>query len=186
MQTHEALTTRRTIQRYTGEPVPADVLERALAAAHQAPCHKLTWPWRFTILGPEAFAATVDLAVEMKAAKKKTVPRQVVEQGVRARIGSAGVLIAVSQVLDADPFRRQEDYAAVACAVQNLSLSLHADGYGSKWSTGGFTVHPDTYARLGIDPEVEAIVGVVLVGRPAMVPPAPPRPGLETVVRRVG
>jgi nitroreductase len=186
MHTHDALLTRRTVQRYTGEPVPDDVIDRAIAAAHMAPCHKLTWPWRFTLLGPEATEATVQLAISMKAARRKTaVSLADVERGVRAKLGSAGRLIAVSQVLDDDAFRREEDYAAVACAIQNLSLSLHADGFGSKWSTGGFTRHPDTYERLGIDPEQERIVGIVLVGVPVAAPTAPPRPELPHVVRRV-
>jgi len=185
MQTHEALLTRRTVQRFTGEPVPDDVLQRALAAAHQAPCHKLTWPWRFTLIGADTHEWMVQLASQLKAAKKKQCTPAEVQAGVRAKLGSAGQLVAVSQVLADDAFRREEDYAAVACAVQNLCVSLHADGYGSKWSTGGFTSHPSTYERLGIDAEAERIVGVVLVGRPKALPPTPPRPDVATLVRRV-
>jgi len=185
MDVHEALRGRRTVQRYTGEPVDDEALQRALGAAHLAPCHKLTWPWRFTVLGPQTRAWLVDLAVQLKAAKKKDCTPEEVAAGVRARLGSAGVLLAVSQVLDADAFRREEDYAATACAIQNLCLSLHADGYGTKWSTGGFTRHPDTYERLGIDADRERIVGVVLAGTPCAEVKTPPRPELQQVVRRL-
>jgi hypothetical protein len=33
-------------------------------------------------------------------------------------------------------YTQLEDYAAVCCAVHNMTLSLHAHGVGSKWSTG--------------------------------------------------
>jgi nitroreductase len=183
MDLHDAIATRRTVQRYTGEPVPADVLDRALAAAHMAPCHKLTWPWRFTVVGPEGKEQLVRTAIVMKAAKKGCTPEQM-EGPVRNRLGSAGTLVLVSQVLDADPHRREEDYAATACAVQNLMLSLHAQGYGSKWSTGGFSTTPDTYAMAGIDPATERIVGCILAGTPAARPNVPPRPEVAELVRR--
>jgi len=183
MDLHQAVLTRRTIQRYDGTPVARDALDRALEAAHHAPCHKLTWPWRFTVLGPEGRRFLVDLAVRLNQAKKKDRPPEQVEATVRGRLGSAGTLVVVSQVLAADAFRREEDYAATACAIQNLCLSLHASGYGSKWSTGGFTRHPEAYAHLQLDPELERIVGVVLAGRPACEVNAPPRPEVGLVVR---
>jgi len=185
MDAHEALRARRTVPKYTGAPVPDAVIERALEAANMAPCHKLTWPWRFTVLGSEAHEALVELAIRLKAASKVDCTPDQVSAGVRAKLGSAGRLVAVSQVLDSDPFRREEDYAATAAAIQNLCLSLTADGWGSKWSTGGYTRHPDAYARLGIDPDVERIVGVVLVGEPIAEPRTPPRRPLEAVVRYV-
>jgi len=185
MDLHQAVLTRRTIQRYDGTPVARDALDRALEAAHHAPCHKLTWPWRFTVLGPEGRRFLVDLAVRLNQAKKKDRPPEQVEATVRGRLGSAGTLVVVSQVLAADAFRREEDYAATACAIQNLCLSLHADGYGTKWSTGGFTRHPDTYERLGIDADRERIVGVVLAGTPCAEVKTPPRPELQQVVRRL-
>ena len=38
MDLHDAIATRRTIQRYTGTPVPKEALQRAFEAAHWAPC----------------------------------------------------------------------------------------------------------------------------------------------------
>ena len=182
MDLHHALATRRTIQRYDGQPVPDEVLDKAFAAAHLAPCHKLTWPWRFTVLGPEGRTALLETAIRMNIAKKGGDPEKV-EARVRSRLGSAGALVLVTQVLDDDAHRREEDYAATACAIQNLMLSLHDQGYGSKWSTGGFTRHPEAYAHLQLDPELERIVGVVLAGRPACEVNAPPRPEVGLVVR---
>ncbi len=184
MDLHDAIHARRTVQRYTGEPVPAEVLDVALAAAHMAPCHKLTWPWRFTLVGPEGQEQLVRTAIRLNAVKRGCPPEQV-EGRVRNRLGSAGSLVLVSQVLDADPHRREEDYAATACAIQNLMLSLRAQGYGSKWSTGGFSKAAETYTMAGIDPAAERMVGCILAGTPAAASNVPPRTPMAGHVRRI-
>ncbi len=181
MELHDAVHGRRTVQRYTGEPVPDEVLDKALAAAHMAPCHKLTWPWRFILLGPEGKEQLVQTAIHRKAAQKGCEPEQMAGP-VRTKLGSAGTLMLVSQVLDPEPHRREED---TACAIQNLMLSLHAQGYGSKWSTGGFVTDPSTYAMVGIDQVSERLVGCILMGRAAAKPVVPPRPDVADLVRRV-
>ena len=63
-------------------------------------------------------------------------------------------------------------------------LSLHAQGIGTKWSTGGVTKHPDTYALLGVDAEQERIVGFLWAGYAATVP-APEKPALAPLVTRL-
>ncbi len=184
MDLHDAIATRRTIQRYDGQPVPDEVLDKAFAAAHWAPCHKLTWPWRFTLLGPEGRQALVETAIRMNIAKKGG-DLEKVEARVRSRLGSAGALVLVTQVLDDDAHRREEDYAATACAIQNLTLSLHDQGYGSKWSTGGFTTAPDTYELLGVDPAAERVVGCILVGKAVAEANVPRRPPVAEHIRHL-
>jgi nitroreductase len=180
---HAALTGRRTVHRYVPEPVDPAILSRALEAAHAAPCHKLTWPWRFTRVGRATREALVQVAIRLKSARSPLDADRCA--ALRRKMLDPAELVVVSQVLADDPFRRQEDYAATACAIQNLSLSLAAEGVGSKWSTGGVTRDPETYALLGIDPAAEQIVGFVWVGYAAKEPPVPPRPPLDTVVRAV-
>jgi nitroreductase len=181
MHVHEALLTRRTIHRYASEPVPEAVIQRALLAAHHAPCHKLTWPWRFTLVGPTARAALAEIAVALKERSGPLPPAQ--RESVRDKILTPPVLIVASQVVDDDPMRAREDYAAVACALQNLQLSAHADGYGAKWSTGAVTTDEATHEVLGITAP-ERIVGFVWLGRAAQIPEIR-RPPLHELVRRV-
>lgn len=183
MDLHEALLSRRTIQRFLPGPVPADAIDRALAAAVHAPNHKTTWPWRFTLVGPAARERLFRVGLRLKAAKKGLTPE--LEEHVRTDMLFPDRLVVVSQVVDPDRGRAEEDYAACACAIQNLLLSLHADGVGAKWGTGGTLRDPETFDVLGLDPARQRIVGFVWVGRPAIVPQTPRRPALETVVRQV-
>ena len=54
MQISEAITQRRSIKRYSDRPVSREEVETVLAAAVLAPNHRLTQPWRFYVLGPQA------------------------------------------------------------------------------------------------------------------------------------
>jgi nitroreductase len=182
MDVHEAIRSRRTIHSYRTEPLPEGAIQRALEAAHLAPNHRLTFPWRFTRVGGETRGHLADLAVRLQTEKQGTLPGEVIQK-IRSKVLDPAELIVVSIVRHEDPFTAREDYAATACAIQNLHLALWAEGVGSKWSTGGPTRHEDGYRILGVDRNTEEIVGFVWAGLPAKVPPCPARPALESVVR---
>lgn len=183
MDVQDALLGRRTAHGYQpNRPLPEGVLDAALSAAHHAPCHRHTWPWRFAVVGPDTRARLAEVAVAAKEAKRPLSEEG--RAGVRAGVTNPSALVVVSQVLAESAEVREEDYAATACAIQNLQLSLHGHGVASKWSTGGVTRHPDTYALLGIDPSRERIVGFVWAGYPAAPFPEVRRPPLEAHVRR--
>jgi len=180
METKEALLSRRTVHFYKSDPLPEGALERALQAALRAPNHKLTNPWRFTLLGEQAREKVTALGVRLKT-QGQELPEKHVNR-IRKKLATPPVLLVVSQLLDEDDFRRKEDYAAVACAIQNISLSLWSEGIGSKWSSGGVTRHEETYQIADVDPEKEEIVGFVWAGYADIVPD-PPRLPLEQVLR---
>ena len=183
MDTHEAIRTRRTAHSWRADAVPEEVIHRALASAHCAPCHYQSWPWRFTLPGPRTRAAITGLGTEIKAKKSGTELSPAFAKSLEAKLVHPA-LVVVSQVLHEDPARREEDYAACACAVQNLSLSLRADGFHSKWATGAVTRHSETYQILGIPAEEERIIGFVWIGVPSREPAAPVRPEVQTHIRR--
>ena len=165
---HELVRTRRTIHKYLPKSVDPAAIDRALEAAHYAPNHKLTWPWRFTRVGPEMRQEITALAVRVKEEKVPLSDHQ--RAGVRSKFSNPAALIVVSVVRTDDAFQAREDYAATSCAIQNLMLSLHADGVGSKWGTGAITRRSETYGLMGIDADDEEIVGFLWVGVPELVP----------------
>lgn len=184
MDHHSILTGRCTVHDYSKEPLPEGALERAFECAIAAPNHRMTEPWRFVRVGPVTREQLCQLSIALKA--RSAPPRAEVVETTRRKMLSSAELVAVSRERTSDPGVEREDYAAVACAIQNLSLSLWSEGVGSKWSTGGVTQAPQTYQLLGIDPERQEIVGFVWVG----IPSAPPtkarrRRGLDEIVRSV-
>ncbi len=182
MDTHEALLTRRTIHEFAEGPVDEATILRGLEAALRAPNHKLTNPWRFTRVGPDTRQKIIDLGVALKTASKNLSEER--QQKVRRKWSAPYALFVVSTVLANDPLRRREDYAACACAIENFSLSLWADGVGSKWSTSQVIRDPQTYELLQFDPDDEEIIALFWVGRPGTIPDPPRRP-LEEVLREV-
>ncbi|DAC68311.1 MAG TPA: nitroreductase [Candidatus Poseidoniales archaeon] len=165
---------RRSIYRFEESPVEMACLETAFEAARHAPCHKQTHPWKFYVLGKEARSSMIPevekLAVEKAAGKGENEVREGIQKAI-SKILSPPVLIAVtSAVTPEDDFREMEDYAATACSVQNLVLSLWDQGIGTQWSTGGITRSDFVYRALEISPVKEKIVGFLKAGYPAAIP----------------
>lgn len=182
MTIEDVIKTRRTIHLYEEIEIDDSLLDRFLEAGHFAPNHKLTWPWRFTVVGHEGRAKIADRAVELKSEGRTLTDGQVSK--IRAKITTPSALVIVSQLTTDNAFQSKEDYAAVSCAIQNISLLAHAEGWGTKWSTGGITRDPCTYEVAGLDSEEQEIVGFLWVGK-AKVTPTIKRPDFGTLCRRV-
>ena len=168
----EALTSRRTVYRYKPELVPDQILESAFEAASNAPCHKNTHPWKFYVMGEKTRESLIP-EVE-KLARKKSIDGEEVDAGISKaieKIFSPPLLICVTSARSPqDPFREEEDYAATACAIQNMTLSLWDNGVGSQWSTGAITRSDAAYAAIGVSREKERIVGFIKAGYPEKIP----------------
>jgi nitroreductase len=188
MHVHEAIQRRRSIFDFKPEPVPDTLVERLLGFGIWAPNHHLTEPWRFTHLGEEMRHLLAERYGEIQIRKA----REDVSDAVREQIRAAGIakflskptIVVVSCVQEGDEQRRREDYAAVCCAVQNVMLAAWAEGVGVQWSTNALIQERETYARLGIDPEREEIIGFLYMGYPAEVLPTRGRRPIRDVLRR--
>ena len=173
MHVHEALVARRSIYKFADKQVSDEIIERAIDCARFAPCHKLTEPWRFLILGEEtrrALLPAVNRLAEEKCLKKGQ--SNVAEQLERARkkIVDVPLLMAVTSALsEGDAFRTKEDYAATTCALHQAVLSFWADGVGAQWSTGGITRDAEAYSVLNLDASKVEIIGFLKVGYPQKV-----------------
>ncbi len=172
---------RRTIATFRPGPVPEAWIEEAVASAILAPNHHRTEPWDFLLPGPETVAAIVDLNVRLL----EEAGRPEAAAAKRERWARMPGWLVLLQRLDPDPLRRREDYAACACAAQNLMLELHARGLGSKWTTGAVTRDPRFLRLLGRDPETWEVVGLFWYGWPEERPPARRRRGPAEVLHRL-
>ena len=101
---------------------------------------------------------------------------------IKDKILNPSHLVVATQVCSDDQVQKLEDYAACACAIQNLSLSLVSDGVGYKWSTGKLTTDPNTYQIAEIDPYEEEIIGFIWIGY-GTEPPLIKRPLISTIYR---
>jgi nitroreductase len=173
MRASEAIRDRRSIKRFTDRSITRDEIETLLAAATLAPNHRLTQPWRFHVLGPEARYA-YGLAVGERKARKIEDPTaaRAMRETVAAEHRGLPAMIAIAVVSNDNPESREEDYAAAMMAIQNLALVAVELGLGTHIKTGGVMGDPAARAAAGVG-DGERIVAIVNVGVPAEV--APPK-----------
>lgn len=175
MDVFDAIESRRSIRRFTDRDVSRDDIARLLDAFTRAPNHRMTQPWRFYVLGPDARHAYGTALAARKARKiEDPVARAEREKVIATDHAALPAVIAVAMVQDDNPEIREEDYAAIFMGLQNLSLAAEALGLGTHIKTGAVMDDPAARAAVGL-PEGERIVAIVNVGEPAEVPDAKAR-----------
>lgn len=183
MLIYNVLTSRRTIHQYQPQPISKEDVFKAIEVGIHAPNHKHTQPWRFTLIGTKARTKIVDLAIELKSENGHL--SRAMKSSLRDKFMNPPYLMAISQIKNSDPVQSKEDYGAIACAIQNMSLFLWPKNIGTKWSTGKITQHEKTYKILSVDPNKEEVVGFFWLGRPMQTPQKPPKSKLKDVLREV-
>ncbi|HEV7992124.1 MAG TPA: nitroreductase [Gemmatimonadaceae bacterium] len=171
MHTSDAIRDRRSIRRFTDRPVPREYIETLLEAATAAPNHRLTQPWRFYVLGPEA---RYEFGLVLGGRKAKKIEDPAAAKAMRETVASEhralpGMIVAA--VVNSDnPEIAEEDYAATMMAVQNLALAATAIGLGTHIKSGAVMNDAAARAAMGVR-EGERVVAMINVGEPAEVPP---------------
>jgi nitroreductase len=172
MDVKEAIRARRTVKRYAARPIHPSTLEALLELAVWAPNHRMTEPWRFRVLGPEAKRIYGETLGRMRARKLEDAE---VSESVRLRTIKAALAtpatLAFLQRLDPDPGIREEDYAAIYMGIQNLLLGATAEGFVAQVKTGPVLEDPTFRAALGAS-NGERVVALVHLGEP-LEPPSP-------------
>src|ERR1044072_7610227 len=132
MRASEAIRDRRSIKRFADRPVSRGEIETILDAAVLAPNHRLTNPWRFYVLGPEARAAH-GLALGNRKAKKANDEgdAQANPAATTHAHRAQPCMLIVAMAQNENPEIREEDYASTMMATQNICLAATALGLGT-------------------------------------------------------
>jgi nitroreductase len=140
--------TRRSVRRFTTDPVTDAELRDLLRAAMQAPSAVDERAWQFVILSGDVLASYLDL------------------NGNTPRGAPTGILVCCDPGLE-----KVAGYAVQDCsaAVMNILLAAHAKGLGAVWTTVFEDHRPAVRALLGI-PEAVVPFAFVPIGRPAARP----------------
>ncbi|KAF0214764.1 MAG: hypothetical protein FD174_4308 [Geobacteraceae bacterium] len=179
MDTLEAITTRRSVRKFSDKPVEAEKLRAVLEAARLAPSWANLQCWRFVVVEDAGVKGKISELSYVEAFFKpkgyKTNPAQ------NALASAPVVIVACAEPLDSGDLRGQQYYMTdVGIATENLMLAAHALGLGSVF-VGVF----DEEAMgdlLGIPPEIR-IVGLFPLGYPLEESKGgPPRKPLDEIV----
>lgn len=151
---------------FTGAALDKELILHLISNANYAPNHHATYPWRFVVAAGEAKNILLQKAAEFyrlhTPAEKYNVQKEQKILGYRNKVSH---LIAIVMHREPDARGREdEDRLAVACAVQNMWLTLsaypHAGGY---WSTGLGTYRPEMHAYLRLG-DNETLMGFFVLG----------------------
>jgi len=165
MKTFDAIRERRSIKRFSDSPLLREEVEAILAPAVFAPNHRLTEPWSFIVMGPMARRQFGAIRGDRRAAKfEDPVAAEEVRRKSIAEAEGVPLMIAFTQRLDPNEEVREEDFASVYMAIQNVLLGATAVGIGTHVKTGAILNAPETREVLGVS-EGERVVAFVDVGK---------------------
>ncbi|MGH2536217.1 MAG: nitroreductase family protein [Candidatus Promineifilaceae bacterium] len=172
---------RRSIRRFTADPVPPALLEACLEAAGWAPSAHNRQPWRFALLRnwavKERLALAMGARLRADLAADGLEPAAIERDASRSyqRLTSAPALILLCLTMaDMDPYpdarrQRNEHLMAVqsaAMAGQNLMLAAHALGLGACWLCAPLFCPDVVVATLALPAEWQP-QGLIALGYPA-------------------
>ena len=149
MEAMEALLTRRSIRKYTNQPVPEQLVKHLLEAAMCAPSARNQQAWQYLVIRDKARLAEL--------------------QQVHPNVPSSGAALAIvvcgDTAAETAPGYWVQDCSA---ATQNLLLAAHASGLGGVWS-GVYPREEKVAAlrRLFALPEHVVPLSVIAIGYPA-------------------
>ena len=164
---------RRDVRRdFLPDPIPPDVLERVLAAAHRAPSVGFSQPWDFIVIADPDRRARIKALAE-RAREEFAAALPAARARAFDRLKTEAILqTPVNIVVTCDPTRggrhtlgrhaqpQTAVYSSVL-AVANLWLAARAEGLGVGWVS--FFSERELAAELGLPPHLE-VVAYLCVG----------------------
>ena len=175
MDVLEAIRTRRSVRKFSPEPVSDEELRAVLEAARWAPSWANTQCWEIVVVkDPDKKRALSELLVPERNPAKRAVAEAPVVLAVCGRKGVSGFYKGKAVTEKGDWLMFD-----VALAVQNMALAAHALGLGTV--IVGALDHRRASELLGLPDDVELVV-LLPLGRPAEEPKAPPRKELREFV----
>jgi nitroreductase len=185
LQFNELVKNRRSVfpkQFVPGKPVDDNIIKQIMTNATWAPNHGQTEPWQFTVFsgkGLSSFAAFQSELYKQTAGEdfKEDKFIKLQQQPLQAsHIIAIGMKRTTTKRIP-----EIEDIEAVACAVQNIYLSVTAYGLGGYWTTGGVTYINEAKSFFGLN-EADKLLGFFYIGHVAVLSPSAIRKPLEEKV----
>jgi F420 biosynthesis protein FbiB-like protein len=172
---------RRSIRRYTAEPIPSETILRLLDAATWAPSAHNRQPWRFAVLtqpaDKERLAAAMGARLRADRSADGDDPADIERDVARsyARLtGAPAFIIVCLSMLDMDSYpdprrtynERLMAVQSTAMAAQNLLLLAHAEGLAACWVCAPLFTPDLVGETVGLPPDWEP-QGLITLGHPA-------------------
>jgi len=148
MDIFELIKTRRSIRKFTGEPVSDETIDKIIETGAWAPSGLNNQPWKFAVIR--------DNELKTKISTLTHYYRTVL---------NANILIAV--LLDNSlTYDRTKDCQAIGACIQNMLLAIHSIGLGAVW-LGEILKNKDKVLELLGSPRDLELMAIIALGHPA-------------------
>ncbi|CUB02516.1 5,6-dimethylbenzimidazole synthase [Marinomonas fungiae] len=142
---YDIIFNRRDVRRdFLPTPVPEDVVQRLLTAAHHAPSVGFMQPWDFIVIKNHATRAKIkngflsanEASAQMFEGERQTLYRSLKLEGIEE--APLGICITCDRsrtgnVVLGRTIKPEMDLYSAVCAVQNLWLAARAENLGMGW-----------------------------------------------------
>lgn len=158
------------------------IIKQLLENATYAPTHGKTEPWHFVVFSGEGRKKLADFQSTLykeEAGEKFTTAKY--EKLKQQPLQVSHIIAICLKRHESSKIPEIEEVEAVACAVQNIYLSVTAYNLGGYWSSGGITYMNNAKPFFGLK-EADRLLGFFFIGHVAT-PSAPvPRAAWEEKV----
>lgn len=137
MDVFSCIATRHSTRKFKEEPVPQEVLDKAIEAGRQAPSGKHKNQSRFIVIRKKEVLQELIALVQQEFAKMEVTPENDDNFGGAIRAAKKGGYVfmynAPALIVVANKRDYGNRYADVSCAMQNMMLAANALDLGSCW-----------------------------------------------------
>jgi len=146
------------------DKISDETIIRILENANQAPTHKKTEPWRFIVFSGKALNELSHYSGEWyKANTHESKYSQLKYNKTKNKALQSSHVIAIIMEVHNDMLPEWEEVAAVACAVQNMWLTVTSMGLAGYWSTPKYATEGGQFLNLN---ENQKCLGLFYIGIP--------------------
>ena len=158
---------------FSEEKIENEIIEQILENANWAPTHRHTEPWRFVVFSGNSLEALgkFQAATYQKNTKSEDFKEIKYNKLLSNHQKASHVIAIVMKRDEKESLPEIEEVMAVACAVQNIYLTITAYGIGGFWSTGGATYSKEAKEFLELK-EKDMVLGFFYLGKIAKKSPA--------------
>lgn len=176
MELMEAIKGRRSIRKFTNEPIPAEVIDKLIEAAMWAPSGQNLQPWYFVVLTKQEDLAYLfsELGTTAFSHRKELEERfknnpEVVEETMEFMSAMGGASTIMLAFLNKPTYSEEmlpSCIESVSAAMQNVCLAAYEEGLGSCWVEAVCRAGDALQAKFA--PEKGKLIGGIVLGYPAM------------------
>ena len=175
---------RRSIypEQFSKRKIHREQIELLLNNAIWAPSHGLTQPWRFVVLQDKALLQLSEVlgnAYLSETPKELQNDKKLIKLINRPKLATAVIALIIDREKDTK-ISEADDFAAVACAVQNMHLTATAQGIGGFWSSTNM-VKTQQFREFISLTEQQVCIGLFYLGYPEIEWPKGQRKPIEYV-----